>query len=122
MSDKDKLLAEAAKEIKCWQDRYNEVAAVNNRHVEIINGLIEFLYMQSGILYTTITGDTKCEKPMEKISEIQLPNLDENGQDLNFMRNSIITFTAELMKQGDLEAAKKAWTDFINNNTKGGIL
>lgn len=122
MVDKDKLLADAAKEIKSWQDRYNEVAAVNNRHVEIITGLIDFLYMQSGILYTTITGDTKCEKPMEMISDIQLPNLDENGQDLNFMRNSIITFTSELVKQGDLEAAKKAWTDFINNNTKGGIL
>lgn len=116
------MLEQAAKEIKHWQDRYNEVAVVNNRHVEIIQGLLEFLQLQSGILYTTITGDTKCDRPLEKLSAIQEAALDENAQDLNFMRNSIITFTSELMKQGDLEAAKQAWTDFINNNIKGGTL
>lgn len=110
-------LEQMTKELKNWQDRYNEVAISNNRHVEIIHGLLEFLQLQSGILYTTITGDIRCDKPLEKLSILQEAALDDNAKDLNFFRNSIIVFTSKLLEAGDLEAAKHDWTEFINSNT-----
>ncbi len=108
---KEMTIEQAIKEMHNWQMRYNEVAKVNNYHVEVIQGLIEFLQIQSGILFTAITGQPKCDKPLEKLSGLVL---NESLYDLNFLRNNIIVFTSALIQDGDLTKAKAVWQDFIN--------
>ena len=111
-------LEQAIKEIHNWQSRYNEVAKVNNYHVSVIQGMLEFLQIQSGILYTALTKQPKCDNPLEKLSVLQETTLDKNGQDLNFLRNSIITFTSALIEKGNIEYAKEVWQEFIKTSVK----
>lgn len=110
-TSEDMTIEQAIKEMHNWQMRYNEVAKVNNYHVEVIQGLIEFLQIQSGILFTAITGQPKCDKPLEKLSGLVL---NESLHDLNFLRNNIIVFTSALIQDGDLAKAKAVWQDFMN--------
>ena len=111
-------LEQAIKEIHNWQSRYNEVAKVNNYHVSVIQGMLEFLQIQSGILYTALTKQPKCDNPLEKLSVLQETTLDKNGQDLNFLRNIIITFTSALIEKGNIEYAKEVWQEFIKTSVK----
>lgn len=108
-----KTQEEWAKEVIAWQNRYNEVATVNNRHVEILNQMMQFIKIQCGILYTAITGEAEVTDPLKPISKIENVTWDAAQEDLNYFRNGLITYINRLSQDGNAEAALQEWQKYI---------
>jgi 3-keto-L-gulonate-6-phosphate decarboxylase len=116
-NSKDKApqsMDEMSRELVAWQKRYNEVALVNNRHVEIITQLMNFLSMQCGILYTAITGALP-ENPLQEISALEIVNFDASQEDLQYFRKGLIIYLKKLQENGNVEEAYQGWLKYINS-------
>lgn len=113
LMQEQKTQEEWAKEVIAWQNRYNEVAKVNNRHVEILNQMMYFMSMQCGILYTAITGETEVKDPLKEISKIENASWDAAQEDLNYFRTGLIIYIKRLYQDGNVEAAMQDWQKYI---------
>lgn len=103
-------------EMESWMARYNEAAAACNANVETLTGVIDFLRMQCGVIYTAITGDPNPADPLVPISDIQLKTIrgmDDSLNDLNYMRNGIIRYVNTLLTTGNANTALQEWLSYI---------
>ena len=109
-------LNEARQKYKDLGMQYNELVTEHNRTVDKLLGVLQFMQLQCGILYTAITDNPMVEDPLAKIpGEVLL----EGGKaDLAFLRNGWITFLQTLEETHDATKAQEAYENYIHN---GGI-
>ena len=109
-------LNEARQKYKDLGMQYNELVAEHNATVDRLLGILQFMQLQCGVLYTAITDDPMIEDPLARIPGESL--LEGGKADLAFLRNGWITFLQTLEETHDATKAQEAYENYIHN---GGI-
>ena len=109
-------LNEARQKYKDLGMQYNELVAEHNETVDRLLGILQFMQLQCGVLYTAITDDPTVEDPLARIPGESL--LEGGKADLAFLRNGWITFLKTLEETHNAAKAQEAYEEYIHN---GGI-
>ena len=109
-------LNEARQKYKDLGMQYNELVAEHNATVDRLLGILQFMQLQCGVLYTAITDDPTVEDPLARIPGESL--LEGGKADLAFLRNGWITFLKTLEETHNAAKAQEAYEEYIHN---GGI-
>ena len=96
--------------------QYNELVAEHNETVDRLLGILQFMQLQCGVLYTAITDDPTVEDPLARIPGESL--LEGGKADLAFLRNGWIIFLKTLEETHNAAKAQEAYEEYIHN---GGI-
>lgn len=99
-----------AADYKVLLREHNALITINNANVDNLNSMIVFLNMMSGVMYSLITGDAKCDDTLKELSSIVVKDKDLN---MNYLRNGLITYTKTLTETQNAEKAMKAWTEYL---------
>lgn len=95
--------------------QYNDMVTTHNALVDAHDGLLSFLKMQCGILYTAITGDVKVDDPLKDISILTLPS--DGNKDLADYRQGICIYVKTYEETMDPAKAFEAYQNYL-----GGIM
>lgn len=109
-------LNEARQKYKDLGMQYNELVAEHNETVDRLLGILQFMQLQCGVLYTAITDDPTVEDPLARIPGESL--LEGGKADLAFLRNGWIIFLKTLEETHNAAKAQEAYEEYIHN---GGI-
>lgn len=109
-------LNEARQKYKDLGMQYNELVAEHNETVDRLLGILQFMQLQCGVLYTAITDDPTVEDPLARIPGESL--LEGGKADLAFLRNGWIVFLNTLEETHNAAKAQEAYEEYIHN---GGI-
>lgn len=109
-------LSEARQKYRDLALYYNELVAEHNETVDRLLGILQFMQLQCGVLYTAITDDPTVEDPLARIPGESL--LEGGKADLAFLRNGWITFLKTLEETHNVAKAQEAYEEYIHN---GGI-
>lgn len=109
-------LNEARQNYRDLAVQYNELVTEHNETVDRLLGILQFMQLQCGVLYTAITDNPMVEDPLSKIPGEML--LDGGKADLAFLRNGWITFLQTLEETHNAVKAQEAYEEYIHN---GGI-
>ena len=93
--------------------QYNNMVKSHNALVDAHDGLLSFIRMQCGILYTAITGDVRVDDPLKDISVIT--TVDGNA-DLIDYRKGLCIYVKTYDMTGD---PVKAFEEYQNHLTGG---
>lgn len=96
--------------------QYNDLVTDHNQTVDKLIGIIHFMQLQCGVLYTAITDNPLVEDPMSKIPGEVL--LSEGKADLAYLRNGWLTFLNTLDATQDVTKAQEAYEKYISNGGK----
>lgn len=95
---------------------YKQLTQDFQRSYDDRNAMLQFLVMQAGIMYTTITGDKTNTDPLKPISVII--TIKPEHEALQLARTHLLFFI-NLIVQGD--PASQALSQWINKNLERGI-
>lgn len=96
--------------------QYNGLVTDHNQTVDKLMGVIHFMQLQCGVLYTAITDNPLVEDPMAKIPGESL--LSDGKADLAYLRNGFLTFLNTLDATQDVTKAQEAYEKYISNGGK----
>jgi len=91
--------------------QYNEMVSTHNNLVDAHDGLLSFIRMQCGVLYTAITGDVMVDDPLKEISIITVQ--DAGSKDLMEYRRGLCIYVKTYEETGDPVAAFNAYQDYL---------
>lgn len=94
--------------------QFNRVVKSHNNLVDAHDGLLEFLTMQCGVLYTAITGDVQVDDPLKMISPLVVA---EEYKDLCEYRKGLCIFVKTYKDTGDTNKAFEEYQNYL-----GGII
>ena len=89
----------------------NEMIRAHNMLVDAHEGVLEFLKMQCGVLYTAITGDVKVDDPLKPISI--LTTTSQANNDLIEYRKGLCIFVQTYEETGDTSKAFEAYQNYL---------
>ena len=89
----------------------NEMVAAHNKLVEAHDGLLNFIKMQCGVLYTAITGDIQVDDPLKTISVLTVAN--DANKDLIEYRKGLCIYVQQYEETGDPVIAFEAYQNFL---------
>lgn len=92
----------------------NKMVAAHNKLVDAHDGLLNFLKMQCGVLYTAITGDIQVDDPLKCISALVETTA---NQELIEYRKGLCIFVYQYETTGDPVKAFEAYQNYL-----GGII
>ena len=92
---------------------YNTLVADHNKTVDKLLGVLNFMQLQCGVLYTAITDNPLVVDPMAIIPGEKL--LSGGKADLAFLRAGWLTYLTTLDATQDPKKAQKAYEKFISN-------
>lgn len=96
--------------------QYNQLVTEHNSTVDKLVGILQFMQLQCGILYTAITDNPFVEDPMSKIPGEVL--LSDGKADLSYLRNGWLTFLNTLDATQDVSKAQEAYEKYISYGGK----
>lgn len=91
--------------------QFNEMVTAHNALVDAHDGLLKFLKIQCGVLYTAITGDIHVDDPLKMISLITIT--DEGSKDLHEFRQGLCVFVRTYEETGDADKAFEAYQNYL---------
>lgn len=94
---------------------YNRNVDAHNKLVDAHDGLLSFIRMQCGILYTAITGDVRVDDPLKTISVLTTPT--EGNEDLIEYRKGLCLYVQTYEETGDVVKAFEVYQNYL-----GGII
>lgn len=89
----------------------NEMVAAHNKLVDAHDGLLSFIKMQCGVLYTAITGDIQVDDPLKTISVLTVTN--DANKDLIEYRKGLCIYVQQYEETGDPVIAFEAYQNFL---------
>lgn len=92
--------------------KFNEMVTAHNKLVDAHDGLLSFLKMQCGVLYTAITGDIQVDDPIKTISPLMMP--EGANKDLCEYRQGICVYVKTYEETGDPVAAFDAYQNYLS--------
>lgn len=107
-------LSEEREKYKKLVIQTNEMVAAHNKLVDAHDGLLSFLKMQCGVLYTAITGDIHVDDPLKTISVLTVTN--DANKDLIEYRKGLCIYVQKYEETGDPVQAFEVYQNFL-----GGI-
>lgn len=90
---------------------YNRNVDAHNKLVDAHDGLLNFLKMQCGVLYTAITGDIHVDDPLKTISVLTVTN--DANKDLIEYRKGLCIYVQKYEETGDPVQAFEVYQNFL---------
>lgn len=91
--------------------QFNEMVAAHNALVDAHDGLLSFIKMQCGVLYTAITGDIQVDDPIKPISILTVQ--DAGNKDLMEYRQGLCVYVIAYEETGDPVKAFEAYQKYL---------
>lgn len=108
-------LNEERKKYQELVSEYNRMVASHNKLVDAHDGILNFIKMQCGVLYTAITGDIQVDDPLKTISPLMIP--EGSNRDLCEYRKGLCIYVNMYEETGDPDKAFEAYQNYL-----GGIM
>lgn len=104
-------LNEEREKYKALGTKFNEMVTVHNALVDAHDGLLGFMKMQCGVLYTALTGDIYVDDPLKPVSVLTLPS--DSNADLCEFRQGLCIYVKTYEETGDTVQAFEAYQKHI---------
>ena len=115
----ENLMTELNQERTKYKDlvqQYNQLVTEHNSTVDKLFGILQFMQLQCGILYTAITEDPVVDDPLAVIPGEAL--LTGGKAELSYLRTGWTTFLHTLAETQDASKAQAAYEKYISYGGK----